>query len=249
MRVRVAVVIPTYNEADNLSTLAAELLALSPEVDMVIVDDASPDGTGELADELATAEPRVHVIHRTGPRGYSAASKEGLAWCLGEGFELVATMDADLSHAPGALPLLVAAVADGADVAIGSRYADGGSLEVDWGSVRRAVSRAGSAYARLMIGTDVRDCTSGFRCYRASTLARVPFADIRSEGYSFLIELLAALADTGATIVETPITYIDRARGASKISNAIIREALVRTTSLGLGRLTGARRRAAFRAL
>ena len=134
MRVRVAVVIPTYNEADNLSTLAAELLALSPEVDMVIVDDASPDGTGELADELATAEPRVHVIHRTGPRGYSAASKEGLAWCLGEGFELVATMDADLSHAPGALPLLVAAVADGADVAIGSRYADGGSLEVDWGS-------------------------------------------------------------------------------------------------------------------
>lgn len=242
---RIAVAVPTYNEAGNLPRLAERLLALTPEVHIVVVDDASPDGTGDIADDLAAAEPRVHVIHRTGPRGYSAASKEGLAWCLGEGFDLVATMDADLSHEPEVLPLLAAAVADGADLAIGSRYVAGGGLEVDWGPLRRAVSQAGSAYARLMVGTPTRDCTSGFRCYRASTLSRVAFAQIESEGYSFLIELLAALRDLGATTVEIPITYVDRVHGASKISGHIIREALVRTTALGIARLTGARARAA----
>ena len=241
---RIAVVVPTYNEASNLPRLGKQLLALTAEVHLVVVDDASPDGTGDIADGLAAAEPRVYVIHRTGPRGYSAASKEGLAWCLGEGFDVVATMDSDLSHDPDVLPELVAAVRDGADLAIGSRYVRGGALEVDWGVVRRAVSQLGGAYARVMIGTPTRDCTSGFRCYRAETLRRVPFTEFESEGYSFLIEVLAALTDIGATVVEIPITYVDRVQGVSKISGNIVREALVRTTQLGLARLTGARRRA-----
>jgi dolichol-phosphate mannosyltransferase len=247
-RVRVAVAVPTYNEAGNLPTLAERLMALPIEVHLVVVDDASPDGTGRLADEIAAREPRVHVIHRSGPRGYSAASKEGLAWCLGEGYELVGTMDADLSHDPDVLPKLVAAVDAGADVAIGSRYTPGGELVVDWGPVRRAVSQAGSAYARLMIGTKTRDCTSGFRCYRASMLSRVPFERIESEGYSFLIELAAYLRDLGAVTVEVPITYVDRVHGSSKISGHIVREAFIRTTAVGLARLTGARRRAAANA-
>ena len=246
---RLAVVVPTYNEAGNLPRLAERLLSLTPEVHLLVVDDGSPDGTGDLADAIAASEPRVSVIHRTGKRGYSAASKEGLRWCLAEGFELVATMDADLSHDPDVLPLLAAAVRDGADVAIGSRYIAGGKLEVDWGPMRRAVSQAGSAYARLMVGTDTRDCTSGFRCYRAALLSRISFDRIESEGYSFLIELMAALRDLNAVIVEIPITYVDRVHGSSKISGHIVREALLRTTAIGVARLTGARRRAALKAL
>ncbi len=169
-----------------------------------------PDGTGDIADELAAREPHVHVIHRQGPRGYSAASKDGLAWGIAQGFELVATMDADLSHDPAVLPRLVEAVSNGADAAIGSRYTEGGELQVDWGAFRRAVSRSGSAYARLMIGTSTRDCTSGYRCYKAAILGRIPFTEIKSEGYSFLIELLAALRDLGANTVELPIIYVDR---------------------------------------
>jgi len=243
--VRIAVVVPTYNESENLPRLAEALLALQPPVEVVCVDDASPDGTGAIADTIAEKDARFHVIHRTGQRGYSISSKEGMAWCLAQGFDLVCTMDADLSHDPQVLPKLVAAVEGGADLAVGSRYTPGGGIEVDWGPIRRAVSQMGSAYARVMIGTPTRDCTSGFRCYRASMLARVRIAEIRSEGYSFLIELLAALTDLGATVTEVPITYVDRQAGASKISRSIVFEALWQTTMVGLGRLTGSRRRAA----
>lgn len=242
---QIAVVVPTYNEAENLPRLAEELLALEPQVHVLCVDDGSPDGTGEIADGLVAANDRFHVIHRTGRRGYSISSKEGMAWCLERGYDLVCTMDADLSHDPQVLPRLVAEVEAGADLAIGSRYTQGGRIEVDWGPVRRAVSQAGSAYARIMVGTPTRDCTSGYRCYRASLLARVPILEIRSEGYSFLIELLAALTDLGAVVTEVPITYVDREAGASKISRSIIYEALWRTTMVGLAGLTGARRRAA----
>jgi dolichol-phosphate mannosyltransferase len=238
---RCAVVIPTYNEAENIGRLAERLLAIEPQLEIVVVDDASPDGTGALADEIAAAQPRFHVIHRTGPRGYSVASKEGMAFCIARGFEMVATMDADLSHDPDAIALLRAEVERGADLAIGSRYCEDGESLVDWGPVRRAVSWAGSGYARIMIGTSVHDCTSGFRCYRAATLARVPFAEIRSEGYSFLIELLGGLRDAGAAVVEVPICYVDRKAGQSKISRSIVFEALRRTTALGFARLTGSR--------
>jgi dolichol-phosphate mannosyltransferase len=242
---RVAVVVPTYNEVENLPRLADALLGLEAQVEVVCVDDNSPDGTGTAADGIAAGQPRFHIIHRTGPRGYSISSKEGTQWCLARGFDVVCTMDADLSHDPQVLPSLLAAVEGGADLAIGSRYTAGGRIEVDWGPVRRAVSKTGSAYARMMVGTAAHDCTSGYRCYRASMLRKVPFSEIRSEGYSYLIELLAMLRDQGAVVVEVPITYVDRRHGSSKISRSIIFEALWRTTLVGVARLTGSRRAAA----
>lgn len=240
-----AVVVPTYNEVENLPKLAELLLALDPQVTVLCVDDGSPDGTGAVADEIAAREPRFNVMHRTGKRGYSISSKEGMMWCLERGFDMVCTMDADLSHDPDVLPRLIAAVEGGADLAIGSRYTDGGGIEVDWGPFRRAVSQSGSAYARTMIGSKTRDCTSGYRCYRAETLSLVPVMEIRSEGYSFLIEILAAFTDLHSKVVEVPITYVDRRHGSSKISNEVIFEALVRTTGVGLARITGERAKAA----
>lgn len=236
---RIVVIVPTYNEALNLPILAERLLGLEPAVHVVIVDDDSPDGTGQIADDIAASSERMHVIHRTGPRGYALASKEGLSWCIARGFGVIGTMDADLSHDPAMLPSLVAAVDQGAALAIGSRYVAGGRLEVDWGPLRRAVSQAGSFYARTMIGTTVHDCTSGFRCYRTSALEETGFASIDADGYCFLIELLAKLTKQGALVVEVPITYVDRCAGASKISRGIILEALVRTTRLGVRRLFG----------
>lgn len=230
-------VIPTYNEAENLPILAKRLLALEPPFDVMIVDDASPDGTGAIGDGIAAREPRFHVLHRTGPRGYAPASREGLRAALDGGYEFICTMDADLSHDPADLPRLVAAVAAGADMAIGSRYVEGGEIVVQWGPFRHAVSRLGSTYARVMSGAAVRDCTSGFRCYRASALATVPLETLRSDGYSFLIEVLAAFARAGARIVEVPIRYVDRSAGASKISNRIVLEAFRVTTGIGARRV------------
>ena len=238
---RVAMIVPTYNEVENIRPLAEQLLALSDTIEVLCVDDASPDGTGQLADEISAAEPRFHVIHRTVNRGYAPSSKEGLAWCLERGFDLICTMDGDLSHDPRALPGMLERSAAGAALVIGSRYTDGGGLEVDWGPVRRAVSEMGSAYARFMIGTPVRDCTSGYRCYRAEALRKIDLGGLYSDGYSFLIEILAAIAKTGSTIEEFPITYVDRLRGESKISRGIIFEALLETTRLGIRRVTGAR--------
>jgi dolichol-phosphate mannosyltransferase len=239
---RTVVVVPTYNEAENLPVLVERLGVEAPDVDILCVDDASPDGTGDVADRMAADSPRLHVLHREGPRGYARASRDGLSWALDRGYDLVCTMDADLSHDPATLPALLAASDPGADLVIGSRYMPGGELAVDWEPARRAVSRMGSAYARAMIGCSVRDCTSGFRCYRAAVLAELPFADLRSEGYSFLIEMLALLGERGSRIVEVPIRYIDRRAGASKISRAIILEALVVATRLGVRRLLGSER-------
>ncbi len=243
---RACIIVPTYNEAANLPELSERLLSLPDSVDVLIVDDASPDGTGQLADEIAASNERFHVLHRTGPRGYAPASREGLGWALGRDFDVVCTMDADLSHKPETVPLLLRRLVGGsektaedapADLVIGSRYVSGGELRVDWGPVRRAVSRLGSRYARAMTGAGVNDCTSGFRCYRASVLQGIDLGSIKSEGYSFLIEMLAMLRDSGARIVEVPIVYVDRQRGSSKISRTIILEALVRTTGIGLRRL------------
>lgn len=234
---RAVVVVPTYNESENLPLLAERLLAIEPALDVLVVDDSSPDGTGDLADAVAVHEPRFHVMHRPGPRGYSPSCVDGLTWALEQGYELVLTMDADLSHDPDVIPSLIAAADAGADVVIGSRYVEGGGLVADWSPGRFAVSRWGSAYARRMIGSDVRDCTSGFRCYRAPVLARIPLRSIRAEGYAFCIELLAALVSERAVITEAPITYVDRQHGRSKISRAIVLEALWRTTLLGTERL------------
>jgi dolichol-phosphate mannosyltransferase len=236
---RVLVVVPTYNEVDNARPLAERLLALPNQLDVLYVDDNSPDGTGNVADEIAAAEPRFHVIHRTENRGYAPSSRAGLTWGLEQGFDTVCTMDGDLSHDPEALPGMLERVVAGAGLVIGSRYTDGGGLQVDWSPMRRAVSELGSAYARLMVGTPVKDCTSGYRCYSADTLRQIDFEGLFSDGYSFLIEMLAAVAKTGARVEEFPIVYVDRRHGESKISRGIILEALMETTRLGIRRAAG----------
>lgn len=238
---RYVVVIPTYNEAENVPLMAERLLALDPAPDVLVVDDASPDGTGEVADAIAAANPRVRVLHRTGPRGYAAASVEGLSWARSQGYDVACTMDADLSHDPARLPAMLERIADGADAVIGSRYVPGGRLEVHWGAFRRAVSRAGSAYAHAMLAVGVKDCTSGFRAYSGAALAAIRFEAIESDGYCFLIEVLDHLRRAGCRVDEVPITYIERQLGRSKISRRIILEALVRTTVLGLRRVLGGR--------
>jgi len=240
---RIIVCVPTYNEAENLPTLAERLLALEPAVDVVVVDDASPDGTGDIADSIADSCDRMHVMHRTEGKGYAPACRAGIAWCLDRDYKFVVTMDADLSHDPDVIPTLVeTAQRDGADLVIGSRYVAGGGLEVDWGPLRRAVSQSGSAYARAMIGTPVHDCTSGFRCYRASSLFETHLEKTTSTGYFFCIEALSRIVDSGGTVDEVPIVYTDRVLGHSKISNGIVFEAFWLTTVLGLERLTGRRK-------
>jgi dolichol-phosphate mannosyltransferase len=238
-RQRVIVVVPTYNEADNVRPLADAVLGTLPGIELLIVDDDSPDGTGAIGDEIAAAEPRFRIIHRTQNRGYAPSSREGLAWCRDNGYDFVITMDGDLSHDPARIPALLERAVAGADLVVGSRYTEGGAVEADWGPIRRAVSEMGSRYARAMIGTKVRDCTSGYRCYSAAALESLRLEELRSEGYAFLIEVLAQLSRSGAVIEEVPITYIDRQHGASKISKSIVLEALLETTGLGIRRIAG----------
>jgi dolichol-phosphate mannosyltransferase len=234
---RVIVVVPTYNEADNVQALADSVLAAFLGIELLIVDDNSPDGTGDIADQIAAAEPRFRVIHRTQNRGYAPSSREGLAWCRDNGYDFTVTMDGDLSHDPARIPALLERAEAGAGLVVGSRYTEGGAVEADWGPIRRAVSEMGSRYARAMIGTQVRDCTSGYRCYSADALGKLRFEELRSEGYAFLIEVLAQLSGMGVEIAEVPITYIDRQHGASKISKSIVVEALFETTGIGIRRL------------
>lgn len=234
---RVIVVVPTYNEADNVRELADRVLTAYPGIELLIVDDDSPDGTGDIADEIATDEPRFRVLHRTENRGYARSSREGLAWCLDHGYQFVLTMDGDLSHDPARIPVLLESARAGADLVVGSRYIEAGAVEADWGPIRRAVSVLGSRYARAMIGTQVHDCTSGYRCYTAEALGLLDLKMLRSEGYTFLIEVLDQLVGAGVTITEVPIIYTDRQRGVSKISKRIIVEALIETTGIGISRL------------
>lgn len=234
---RVIVVVPTYNEADNVRPLAESVLNSYPGIEMLIVDDNSPDGTGDIADQIASQEPRFHVIHRTKNRGYAPSSRQGLAWCRDNGYDFAVTMDGDLSHDPARIPALLDCAETGAGLVVGSRYIEGGAVEADWGPIRRAVSEMGSRYARAMIGTQARDCTSGYRCYSAEALGKLRFDDLRSEGYAFLIEVLAQMSQMGVSIAEVPITYIDRQHGASKISKSIVVEALFETTGIGIRRL------------
>lgn len=236
---RVIVVVPTYNEAQNLRELADRVLAASPKVELLIVDDDSPDGTGRLADEIAAEQPRFHVIHRTQNRGYAPSSREGLTWCRDQAYDFTITMDGDLSHDPARIPALLDAARDGACLVVGSRYVDGGAVRAEWGPVRRAVSEMGSRYARAMIGTKVNDCTSGYRCYSAAALGELRFDKLHSEGYAFLIEVLAQLFAAGCRIAEVPIVYTDRQHGSSKISRGIIVEALLETTGIGIRRVLG----------
>jgi dolichol-phosphate mannosyltransferase len=220
------VILPTYNEAENLPPISAAILEALPGVTLLVVDDSSPDGTGDIADRLAAADPRVRVKHRTLKQGLGKAYLDGFGVALAGGAEVVVQMDADWSHSPGSLPSLVAPIVDGtADLVIGSRYTKGGAVE-DWGIVRRIISRGGSMFAKIVLSLKPSDLTGGFKAWRASTLASVPFDGVRAGGYVFQIEMTYRASRLGARVAEVPITFKDRRVGQSKMSRRIVVEAL-----------------------
>src|SRR3954447_11265542 len=233
------VVLPTYNEADNLPGIAAAILAALPAATLLVVDDGSPDGTGRLADELAAADGRLHVRHRPAKQGLGRAYLDGFGVALAGGADVVVQMDADWSHDPAALADLIGPVVDGeADLVIGSRYTAGGGV-VDWGLGRRLISRGGSVFARIVLGLGPHDLTGGFKAWRAATLASIPFAGIHAGGYVFQIEMTFRASRLGARIAEVPITFRDRRVGLSKMSRRIVIEALVVVVQLRAEELRG----------
>lgn len=233
------VVLPTYNEADNLPGISAAILDALPGATLLVVDDRSPDGTGELADRLAAADPRIRVRHRPGKAGLGRAYLDGFEVALRAGAGSVVQMDADWSHDPGALPGLIAPIADGsADLVIGSRYVAGGGVE-DWGLFRRVVSRGGSLFARIVLGLAPHDLTGGFKAWRAATLDAVPFEGVRAGGYVFQIEMTYRASRLGARVREVPITFRDRRVGQSKMSRRIVVEALLVVLRLRWDELRG----------
>jgi dolichol-phosphate mannosyltransferase len=231
---RVLVCIPTYNERDNLPRIVARVRAATPRADVLVVDDGSPDGTGQLADELAAADSQVHVLHRTAKAGLGAAYVAAFGWALEREYDVIVEMDADGSHAPEQLPRLLRAVADGADLALGSRWVAGGEVK-DWPRSRLLLSRGGNAYARIMLGVPIRDITGGYRAFRRSLLEKLPLDSVQSQGYCFQVDLAWRSVLLGAQVVEVPITFVERSAGASKMSRDIVAEALWRVTSWGIG--------------
>jgi dolichol-phosphate mannosyltransferase len=228
---QVLVVMPTYNEADNLEVIIERLRNAAPSVDVLVADDNSPDGTGAMADRLAAEDPQVHVLHRPGKEGLGAAYVAGFGWARDRGYDAVVEMDADGSHAPEDLPRLLDAAA-GADVVIGSRFAPGGRV-VNWPWRRQVLSRSGNFYIRLALGMPVYDATGGYRVYRVPALDKIDFESVLSQGYSFQVELSRRAHRAGFRMAEVPITFTERERGASKMSALIIVEALLRVTLWG----------------
>ncbi|HXI45956.1 MAG TPA: polyprenol monophosphomannose synthase [Candidatus Acidoferrales bacterium] len=238
------IVLPTYDEADNLATIASAILAALPEATLLVVDDNSPDGTGAIADGLAAADPRIRVRHRPAKQGLGPAYLDGFRVALAGGAGILVQMDADGSHAPDALPGLVAPIVAGrADLAIGSRYVSGGRVE-DWGLGRRLISRLGSLFARVVLRLSPHDLTGGFKAWRAQTLAAIPFDGIHAGGYVFQIEMTFRASRAAARITEVPITFRDRRVGTSKMSRRIIVEALIVVVRLRVAELLGRDRRA-----
>ncbi len=233
---RVAVVVPTYNERDNLPDLVTAIRARGYRV--LIVDDASPDGTGELADELARSDPGVEVLHRPRKEGLGPAYAAGFDRVLSEGADVVVEMDADFSHDPADLPRLVAAIDAGADLAIGSRYVAGGATP-DWPLLRRWISRGGNLYARAMLGIPIRDATAGFRAFTADALRSLPYRSARASGYGFQVEMAWRAVSRGMRIVEVPIVFRDRRVGQSKMGIGIVAEAMWLVTRWGISRIFG----------
>ena len=232
-------ILPTYNEVDNLPGISAAILGALPGAVLLVVDDGSPDGTGDLADGLAAGDPRIRVRHRKAKQGLGRAYLDGFGVALAAGATSVIQMDADWSHDPAVLPDLVAPVTDGrADLVIGSRYVRGGGV-TDWGVFRRLVSRGGSMFARTVLGLRPHDLTGGFKAWRASTLAAVPFEGVRAGGYVFQIEMTYRASRFGARVVEVPIIFRDRQVGQSKMSRRIIVEALLVVISLRWDELRG----------
>ncbi len=235
---RVLIVTPTYDERDNLEPFLEGVFEALPDAHVVIVDDASPDGTGDLADRIAKDDPRVHVIHRPGKMGIGSAYIDAFRWGLARGYEVFFEMDTDLSHDPRYLPDFLEAVARGAGVVIGSRNIPGGGVE-GWGLGRHVLSKGGSLYSRTILGLDVRDLTSGYKAFSREVLEQIDLSRVKSEGYSFQIELTFRAIRRGFRVEEVPIVFVDRRAGQSKMSRKIFAEAVVMVWKLRLDALRG----------
>ena len=231
---RTLVVMPTYEEREALPGTVGGLRATVPGADVLVVDDASPDGTGQVADDLAEHDPAVSVLHRSGKLGLGTAYVTGFRWALERGYDVVVEMDADGSHRAADLPALLAAL-DDADLVLGSRWVPGGRV-VNWPRHREWLSRVGNLYTRLAIGLPLRDSTGGFRAYRAAVLHGLHLEEVASQGYCFQVDMARRVHEAGHRVVEVPITFVERVQGRSKMSRVIVAEALVRVTQWGVER-------------
>ncbi len=230
---RVLVVVPTYDERENLPLVLGRLRAAVPEAHVLVADDASPDGTGDLADDWAARDDHVHVLHRPGKAGLGAAYIDGFRWGLAHGYEVLVEMDADGSHPPEQLPSLLERIDDGADLVLGSRWVPGGSV-LNWPRYREMLSRGGNLYTRIALGVPLRDATGGYRAFHAAALEKIGMDDVESQGYCFQVDLAWRAVQAGLRVDEVPITFVEREHGASKMSQAIVAEALVRVTQWGV---------------
>lgn len=241
----VLVIIPTYNESENVERIVSRVLAAVPAAHVLVADDASPDGTGKLADALADADPRVQVLHRQGKLGLGAAYVAGFEWGLERGYQVLVEMDADGSHAPEQLPRLLKAL-ESADAVLGSRYVPGGAV-VNWPKRRELLSRGGNLYVRLALGVDMQDATGGYRAFRREVLETIDYRTVLSQGYCFQVDLVWRALRAGFRVVEVPITFAEREHGESKMSGAIVREAFLRVGEWGIRHRAGQVRRALSR--
>ncbi|MCD2443647.1 polyprenol monophosphomannose synthase [Agromyces sp. SYSU K20354] len=236
---RPLVVIPTYNERENLASIVGRVRGAVPDASMLVVDDSSPDGTGELADELAAADAAVHVLHRAGKQGLGAAYLAAFDWALEQGFDPIVQLDADGSHLPEQMPSLLAALegtgpaGEPVDLVIGSRWIPGGSIE-NWPRHRELLSRGGSAYARWVLQLPTRDATAGYRAFRADALSRIHLDEVHTRGYGFQVDMLWHAREAGLTVIEVPVTFVERLQGRSKMSLGIVVEAMLKVTGWGI---------------
>lgn len=230
----VLIIVPTYNERENIEPLTQQIFEQLPAANILVVDDASPDGTGQLADGLAERDPRIHVLHRAGKLGLGTAYIAGFKYGLERDYQFFFEMDADFSHDPRHLGDLLARARNDADLALGSRYIPGGGT-VNWGLARQAISRGGNLYARAILGTHVSDMTGGFKCFRRAVLETIDLDSVRSEGYSFQIEMTYRALQHGFKVVEVPIIFADRRVGQSKMSRGIVGEAMWMVWRIRLG--------------
>jgi dolichol-phosphate mannosyltransferase len=229
---RILVIVPTYNEREALPLIVERIRASVPEADILVADDNSPDGTGAIADSLAASDAHVQVMHRHGKEGLGAAYIAGFTWGLQNGYDVLVEMDADGSHQPEQLPRLLNAL-HGADLVLGSRWIPGGGTE-NWPKGREVLSRGGNAYTRAMLGVPIHDATGGYRAFRADTLRRLDLHTVASQGYCFQVDLAWRTVQRGLTVKEVPITFVERSVGDSKMSKAIVAEALLRVTQWGV---------------
>lgn len=226
---KVLVVLPTYNEAENIERVLASVRSALPEAEVLVVDDGSPDGTAGLAEKVASDIGGIEVLRRSAKAGLGSAYRAGFNWGLERGFEAFVEMDSDFSHDPESLPALVAPLAEGFDLSVGSRYVPGGEIP-NWSLGRRLISRGGNIYADVLLGLGVKDSTAGFRAYRADVLRKVDLSAVRAEGYGFQIEMVRQVIEHGGRVVEVPIRFVDRVEGVSKMSTAIVVEAFLLVT-------------------